>query len=36
MIDKIKSYMANPVYGKLTVGMVVAVAGAYVLYRRYN
>lgn len=36
MIDKVKAYMQHPVYGKLTVGMVVAAVGVYMLYKRYG
>lgn len=36
MLAKIKDYMYHPVYGKLTVGMVVAAVVAYLLYKRYG
>lgn len=35
-MDKIKELASKPIYKKLTVGMVVAAAAAYMLWKRYK
>lgn len=35
-MDMIKQLAVKPIYKKLTVGMVLAAAGAYLLWKRYK
>lgn len=36
LIVKGKEIAAHPVYGKLTVGMILAAAGGYLIWKRYK